>query len=294
LAQQVVNGLTTGVVYALVGIGFTIVWATARTMNFAYGVTYTLGAYLLVVVFGAIGSDTAVLLPLAAAFLVAILAGGAFGYLLERGVFRPLRHNETAPFFASLGVAIAIENVFGFVFGVHPLVLSIAGAREFVAIGPITVTLTQIAVLVAAVILMVALHILFTNTGIGRAMRATAWNRNTARLMGIRVNRVIALVFVLAGFIAAAAGGFVALFYGVVTPYMGTAVLVKGLAAAILGGFGHIPGAIAGGLLLGILEALGAGLVTGGNWQDVVAYAVLILVILLRPQGIFGERGVAA
>jgi branched-chain amino acid transport system permease protein len=291
-AQQLVNGLTTGVVYALMGMGFSMVWATARTMNFAYGVTFTLGAYVLAVTFTAFSGGDLSLPLLVAAFAVVALVGGALGYALDRGVFRPLRDNETAPFFASLGVAIALENVYGFVFGVHPLVLNVAGAREFLQIGPVTVTPTQLVVLGASISIMLGLHHLFNRTAEGRAMRAAAWDRNTARLMGINVNRVIALVFVVSSLIAASAGAFVAVFYGVVTPYMGSAVLVKGLAAAILGGFGNIPGAIVGGLLLGVLDASGAGLVTAGNWQDVVAYAVLIFVILVRPQGIFGERGV--
>lgn len=293
--QQLVNGLTSGVVYALMGMGFSIVWAAARTMNFAYGVMYTLGAYVLYMVFSAIASGGELtIFALIASFIIVAVAGAIVGYLLELGVFRPLRDNELAPFFCSFGVAIALENVLIFAFGARPVILNVPGSREFFTLGPVTISITQILILAASVAIMVALHLIVTRTRFGRAMRATSFDRGAARLMGINVNRVIAVVFIIAAIIAVWAGAFVGLFYGVVQPYMGSGVLVKGLAAAIFGGFGSIPGAIVGGLLIGVLESVGAGLTTSGNWQDVAAYVVLILVILLRPQGIFGEPGLQA
>lgn len=293
--QQVVNGLTSGVVYALMGMGFSIVWAAARTMNFAYGVTYTLGAYLLYVSFGALArGDSPSFVALVGAFATVGIAGAVVGYLLELGVFRPLRNVELAPFFCSLGVAIALENVLIFAFGARPTVFNVPGSREFFSVGPVTMTLTQVLILAASVAIMLTLHLIVTRTRFGRAMRATSFDRGAARLMGINVDRVIAVVFIIAAVIAVWAGAFVGLFYGVVQPYMGSAVLVKGLAAAILGGFGSVPGAIIGGLLIGVLESVGAGLTTSGNWQDVVAYVVLIAVIIVRPQGIFGEPGLQA
>jgi branched-chain amino acid transport system permease protein len=293
--QQIVNGLTSGVVYALMAMGFSLVWSTARTMNFAYGVTYALGAYaFFVIVRAGLSGEWGLVAVLAVAFVGVAGAGAVFGYLMDRAVFRPLRDNELAPFFASLGVAIALENVFGFLFGTRPLIVNIEGIREFFRIGPVTITLVQIVVIASSVLIMIALHVLLSRTRTGRAMRATSFDRRTARLMGIDVNRTIAIVFILAGVLAASAGAFVGMFYGVAQPYMGSAVLVKGLAAAVLGGFGSIPGAIVGGLLIGVMEAVGAGVTTSGNWQDVVAYVVLIGVILVRPQGIFGEPGLQA
>ena len=291
-AQQVVNGLTSGVVYALLGMGFSLVWSTTRSINFAYGVTFTFGAYLFYVVIQALDfGDQSVLLALVLSFGAVALAGALAGYLLELAIFRPLRGNVFAPFFAALGVAIAAETIFVLIFGAGMTVFAVSGTRDFYRLGPVTITTTQIIVIGASVAIMVGLHLFIQRTRSGRAMRATAFDRRASRLMGINVNNVAAAVFVVSTIIGVWAGAFVSLFYGVLQPYMGSSVLVKGLAAAILGGFGSIPGAIVGGLLIGLLEAGAAGLTTTGNWQDVVAYGVLILVIILRPQGIFGERG---
>jgi branched-chain amino acid transport system permease protein len=293
--QQLVNGLTLGVVYALIGMGFSMVWATARTMNFAYGATYTLGAYLLYVVLTRwLGTSSFSIAPLLLAFLVTGVVGVALGYGMDRAIFRPLRENELAPFFASLGVAIALENLFTVVFGGRPSTVTASASTAFYDIGSVRVTTAQLVVLGASLVLMAALQAVVSRTSLGRAMRATAWSRSTARLMGIDPDRIIAIVFIVATVLALWAGLFVALFYGTVTPYMGSEVLIKGLAAAILGGFGYLPGAIAGGLLVGLLEAGGAQLTTSGNWPDVMAYGVLILLILFRPQGMFSGKGVVA
>lgn len=288
--QQIANGLTTGVVYALIAMGFSLVWATARTMNFAYGVTYTVGAYALVNSFLLLFTDTGMSAgSLILALSVTAIFGAALGFLLELSVFRPLRHSELAPYFCSFGVAIALESTLGRLFGNRPLIFNLGGARDFFDIGSITITFTQVIVLTSAALIMLGLHLMLRYTMIGRAMRAIAWDREAAMLMGVKVNRILALVFVISSIIAAWAGAFVGLFYGIITPYMGGRILSKGLAAAIFGGFGSIPGSIIGGLLLGILEAVGSGLTTSGNWPDVVSFSGLILVILVRPQGIFGR-----
>jgi branched-chain amino acid transport system permease protein len=290
--QQVVNGLTLGVVYALIGMGFSMVWATARTMNFAYGVTYTLGAYTLYVALDVMFHDgDASVGLLFTVFALAAIIGVLMGWGLERIVFRPLRESEMAPFFASLGVAIIVENLLIISFGSRAQSLSVSATSSFVDVGSVRVTAAQIGVLVASVAIMAALQYTVSRTAFGRAMRATAWNRTTTRLMGVDPNRVIAMVFIVASVLALWSGVFVGLFYGSASPYMGTEVLVKGLAAAVLGGFGYLPGAIVGGLLVGLVEAMGAQLTTSGNWPDVMAYGVMILVILLRPQGLLTGKG---
>ncbi|MBI2873566.1 MAG: branched-chain amino acid ABC transporter permease [Firmicutes bacterium] len=290
--QQIVNGLTIGVVYALLGMGFSMVWATARTLNFATGAVYTTGSFLVfvVAVVLGVGGGTQVLPVLLAILALGMLLGVILGYLLDRGIFRPLRNVEMAPLFASMGVGIALENVYVFIFGPRPTVVQVSGARSFYQIGSASVTLTQIIILILSVLLMAALHMLLKRSAMGRAMRATAWDRTAAQLKGIDVNKVIALMFMIVASIGVVAGSFVGLFYGIMDPYMGLSVSIKGLAAAIFGGFGNIPGAIVGGLIIGILEAFGAAVTTSGNWQDVFAYAILILVIVFRPQGLFPER----
>jgi branched-chain amino acid transport system permease protein len=245
MLQQLVNGLTLGVVYALIGMGFSMVWATARTMNFAYGATYTLGAYLLYVVFSEwLGESTLSVGPLLLAFGVCAAVGVALGYGMERAIFRPLRENELAPFFASLGVALALENLFTVIFGGRPTTLTVSAATSFYDVGSVRFTAAQLIVLGTSLALVVALQAVVARTSLGRAMRATAWSRSTARLMGVDPDRIIAIVFVVAAVLAMWAGVFVGLFYGTMTPYMGSEVLIKGLAAAILGGFGFIPGEI--------------------------------------------------
>jgi branched-chain amino acid transport system permease protein len=292
MLQQLVNGLTVGVVYALVGMGFSMVWAAARTMNFAYGVMYTVGAYAFFVVFEKIlGASGLSVGALVLAFVLTAVVGAALGYGLERAIFRPLRENELAPFFASFGIAIALENVVSLVFGGDPTILDVSAGSYF-DLGQARITAAQLIILGISLVLMFGLQLVVSRTSLGRAMRATAWDRNTARLMGVEPDRVIAIVFTVAAVLALWAGVFVALFYGTLNPYMGSDVLVKGLAAAVLGGFGYLPGAIAGGILVGILEALGAQVTTTGNWPDVMAYGALVLVILLRPQGLLSGKGV--
>jgi branched-chain amino acid transport system permease protein len=290
--QQVVNGLTSGVIYALLGMGFSLVWATARTVNFAYGAVYALGAYVLYSVFRAAAADQDIAIQvLVAGFVGVAVVGAVLGYALEVGVFRRLRGNELTPFFASLGIAIAIESAIVLLFGSRSLVFVVSGTREFFEVGPVAVTMTQLVVIAASVTIMIVLHLLLMRTRLGRAMRATSFDAGAAQLMGISVNQVIAGIFIISTVIGAWTGAFVGLFYGRIDPYMGAAVLIKGLAAAILGGFGNIPGAIVGGLVIGLLQSVGASFATSGNWQDVIAYSILILVILIRPHGIFGERG---
>jgi branched-chain amino acid transport system permease protein len=290
--QQLVNGVTVGVVYALVGMGFSMVWAAARTMNFAHGVTYTIGAYAFYVVFSKIlGTSGLSIGALLLTLLVTGALGAVFGYGLDRAIFRPLRENELAPFFASFGLAIALENVVTLIFGGDPTILDVSAGSYF-DVGDARITAAQLIILGVSLALMFGLQLVVARTSLGRAMRATAWDRQTARLMGVDPDRVIAIVFMIAAVLAMWAGVFVALFYGTLNPYMGSDVLVKGLAAAVLGGFGYLPGAIAGGIFVGILEALGSQLTTTGNWPDVMAYGALVLVILLRPQGLLSGKGV--
>lgn len=292
MLQQLVNGLTIGVIYALIGMGFSMVWATARTMNFAYGAIYAVGAFSLVVVFSdVLGSSTLTVGALGAVLLVAAVVGVAVGYGLELAIFRPLRDSELAPFFASLGVAIVMESILVKIFGGQPTTVEVAAGAAY-RLGEAQVTAAQIVVLAGSVFLVAGLQTVVARTSLGRAMRATAFNRQTARLMGIDPDRIIATVFVTSAVLAMWAGVFVGLFYGTVTPYIGSDVLIKGLAAAVVGGFGYLPGAVVGGLMIGLLEAIGAELTTSGNWSDVIAYSVLILVIIVRPQGLVTGKGV--
>lgn len=290
MAQQLVNGLTIGVIYALIAMGFSMVWATARTLNFAYGGFYLAGAYTLYFALeGLFGSTQLSVAAVIAVFALTAVVGVAMGYAMERAVFRPLRESEMAPYLASFGVAIIIDNLVVLIFGGRSKALD--ASPSFVDVGSVRFTSAQVGVLIASVLIMIALQFVIAKTSTGRAMRATAWSRTTARLMGVNPNRIIAMVFMAAGVLAMWAGMFTGLFYGSIGPKMDHDVVIKGLAAAVVGGFGYLPGAIAGGLLIGAVEAVGAQYTTSGEWPDVIAYSALILMILVRPQGLFRHAG---
>jgi branched-chain amino acid transport system permease protein len=291
ILQQLANGLVIGVIYAIIGIGFSLVWVAARTMNFAYGVTYTLGAYAFYFVVSNFHLDSFSIVLIVVLIAITVILGLAIGYGSDRLIFRPLRGNAMAPMFATFGMAVVIESLLVILVGAGSLTVNVAGAQDFINLGPVTFTWIQVFLILASIAIMVVVHFWVRRTRTGRAMRAVAFDREAAELMGIRVNTVLIIVFIVASILAVWAGVAVALLYGVVSPYMGSAVLVKGLAAAIVGGFGSITGAVIGGLSIGVLEAVGASLSSSGNWQDVVAYGVLIVFVLVRPAGIFGRRG---
>ncbi|HXF57990.1 MAG TPA: branched-chain amino acid ABC transporter permease [Actinomycetota bacterium] len=291
--QHLINGLTIGAVYALIAVGFSLVWATLRSVNFAHGDLYMLGAYVALGIGNVVAASAGGWHP-ALAVLVILLAAAVTGLIvsvgIERAIFRPLRRApEAVPILATLGASILIQNVvflaFGSAFNSFPLSLprgpfTIAGARANVM---------QVAMVGLAVLVILGLHVFLGRTKLGTAMRATSWDREVAALMGVDVNRVIQVAFAIAGALAGAAGAFVGFYYGVITFFMGFLAAVKGFTAAVFGGFGNVRGALLGGLLLGVFEALAAGYVSG-RWKDAIAFVVLILIILVRPTGIIGER----
>ena len=299
LLQQLVNGLTLGSIYALVALGYTMVYGILGLINFAHGEVVMIGAL----------TALAVIKPLAAAGVpgpLAVLAGCVFsmlvcvclGLFIERVAYRPLRRApRLAPLITAIGVSMVLQQVamlsWGRMYHSFPQLLP-ATARE---LGGAQITDVQILIVIVATICMGGLQLLVNRTRLGRAMRATAENPQIAALMGVDANRIIALSFAIGSALAAIAGVMVSANYGIAHYNMGFILGLKAFTAAVLGGIGNLAGAMLGGVLLGLIEALGAGYIgdlTGGflgsDYQDVFAFFVLIGVLVLRPSGLMGEK----
>ena len=297
--QQIINGLTLGAVYAVVALGYTMVYGIIQLINFAHGEVVMIGAMVAFSVIGALAPSG---LPpgvvVLAATGCAIPACMLIGYAMERLAYRPLRGApRLAPLITAIGISIILQHVAMMIWSRNPLAFpQIIKAQSYDLAGA-TITSVQIAILGISVAMMAGLAALVYRTKLGTAMRATAQNPQIAGLMGVDANRVIAFTFVIGAALAAVAGVMVASYYGIAHYTMGSQLGLKAFCAAVLGGIGNIPGAMLGGVLLGLVEALGAGYigdltgnVFGSNYQDVFAFMVLIAVLVLRPSGLLGER----
>ena len=290
--QQVVNGLTVGSIYALVALGYTMVYGVLKMINFAHGDLFALGAYLALTLLGvttAASSGSGWLALLVVALAVA-LAVGAAGLAAERIAYRPLRHaGRLPPLVSALGVSVFLQNGIMLVWGARPRAFQHNLSLEAgLTLFGVRISAMQIIILVFALLLMVALYLFVQRTKVGAAMRAIAVDHETARLMGIDVTRIIQLVFFIGPALGGLAGMMVGLYYHQLNFTIGWSYGLKAFTAAILGGIGNIPGAMVGGLVLGLAEALAAGV--SGQWKDAIAFVVLILILVVRPTGLLGER----
>ena len=299
LLQQILNGLVLGSVYALVALGYTMVYGILQLINFAHGDVLMVGAMVGVTVVTLLAKTglpgpIVLLAGVAAAIPVCVL----LSLFVERVAYRPLRNApRLAPLITAIGVSIVIQTVAMIIWKPNPIVFPDLLPTDPVPVFGAILAPKQILILVVSALMMVALMLLVNRTRLGRAMRATAENPRIAGLMGVNANQVIAATFAIGATLAAVAGVLVALNYNIVQFSMGFIPGLKAFTAAVLGGIGNLAGAMIGGLLLGIIESLGAGYIgdlTGGllgsNYQDIFAFAVLILVLVLRPSGIMGER----
>jgi branched-chain amino acid transport system permease protein len=317
--QQLVNGLTAGSVYAVVALGYTMVYGIIQLINFAHGEVVMIGAMVAFTIINALAPSgmpplAVVLIGTSAAIPVCMLVG----YTMERLAYRPLRNApRLAPLITAIGVSIVLQHLAMVVWSRNVLAFpQIIKTQTYFFFGA-AITSVQIAIVLICVGLMAGLALLVYRTRLGTAMRATAQNPTVAALMGIDANRVIAATFVIGAGLGAVAGVLYGTYYGIAQYTMGSILGLKAFCAAVLGGIGNIPGAMLGGLLLGLLEALGAGyigdftdlcqygwlaphitaceggghfILFGSNYQDVFAFLVLILVLVLRPSGLLGER----
>lgn len=299
LLQQILNGLVLGSVYALIALGYTMVYGILQLINFAHGEVLMMGA---MVGLSAINALAPYALPgpllLVIAVLVAIPVCVVLAMLMERLAYRPLRNApRLSPLITAIGLSITLQTVAMIIWKPNPIVFPDLLPTEPIPIFGAVMAPKQLLILVVSAVMMGGLLMLVNRTKLGRAMRATAENRRIAQLMGVNSNRVISATFAIGAALAAVAGILVALNYNIAQFYMGFLPGLKAFTAAVLGGIGNLAGAVLGGLLLGLIESLGAGYIgqlTGGflgsHYQDIFAFAVLIIVLVFRPSGIMGER----
>ncbi|PCC97571.1 high-affinity branched-chain amino acid ABC transporter permease LivH [Halopseudomonas pelagia] len=293
--QQLLNGLTVGSTYALIAIGYTMVYGIIGMINFAHGEVYMIGSYIAFMAIAALALFGLEYLPLmiAGAFVISMIVTSAYGYSIERVAYRPLRGgNRLIPLISAIGMSIFLQNLVRLAQGSRDIAMPslVTGG---ISIGPdagFQASLSYMQMIIFAVTLatMTLLTLFITRSRMGRACRACAEDLKMTNLLGINTNGIIALTFVIGAALAAVAGVLLGMYYGVINPYIGFMAGLKAFTAAVLGGIGSIPGAVLGGLLLGVTEAITSGYFSS-EYKDVVAFSLLILILLFRPSGILGR-----
>ncbi len=283
--EQLLNGLTLGSTYALIALGYTMVYGIVQLINFAHGEIYMFGAFVGLFLVTSLGLNIFVALLGAMVFCMLL------GILVERIAYRPLRGKSSrlSALISAIGVSIFLSTLMALLRGPsttrYPEML---GQNTF-HLGGIEISSLQIIILLVSALLMVGLQLLIQKTRIGKAMRACSQDIDASSLMGINVNRVISFTFAIGSALAAAGGVMVGIYYNAVWPYMGTMAGLKAFSAAVLGGIGSIPGAMVGGLTLGVMEIMGVAYLSS-SYKDAIAFAILILVLIIRPQGLMGKK----
>ncbi len=290
---QLTNGLAVGGIYALIALGYTMVYGVLKLINFAHGDLFTIGAYLGLTLLASLGLTGYVGTAGGLLFLALMVMGlvGIIGILLDRAAYKPLRNSpRLSAVVSALGASIVFSNTIMLVYGPSPKVYpqGLLPTHVFYLFG-LPVPIMRIIILATSLFLMIGLYVFIQKTRTGTAIRAAAIDQGAARLMGINVDRVIMLVFFIGPALGGAAGLMVGLHYGQINFTMGWIYGLKAFTAAILGGIGNIPGAMVGGLLLGVIESMGAAYISNA-WKDAIAFFVLILILIVRPTGLLGER----
>jgi branched-chain amino acid transport system permease protein len=298
---QLVAGLTLGSLYALLALGYTMVYGILKLLNFAHGDVYMIGAYIGYFVLTALGGAAAPKVP--TGFLILFMFGAAMlgcavlGVVIERFAYRPLRRApRIAPLISALGVSFFLQQTAVLLFGpipkeYNPYALHGGELFNTVAVGNFRIQYVQIFVIVSAVVLMVALTVLVRRTTVGKAMRATSFDLEAASMMGIDVDRVIAFTFLVGSALAGAAGVMTGMAFGNIQPYMGFGAGLKAFTAAVVGGIGNIQGAMLGGMIIGVTEELTIGYLSSA-FQDLIVLSVLVVFMLFRPTGILGSPAI--
>lgn len=284
--QQLVNGLTLGSVYAVIAIGYTLVFGVLNIVNMAHGGIIMMGAYIGLLLVTVAGWG---LFP---ALIGAMVGGAILGYLLEVLALRPLRGKKgthLAPLISTIGVSIFLESAALLVFGPQTRAFP-TDYNQLMDFGLFKISEIQIISMGTAIVLMVLLTLLLNKTKIGKAVRATAENIETASLLGIHTRRIITFTVMLASALGAAAGVLIALSFNAIEPTMGTSMGFKGLAVLIMGGLGNVGGAMAGGFILGVAEVFSVAY-GASSFRDAVAFGLIILILFIRPQGLFAKAG---
>lgn len=303
LLQQLINGTSLGMVYAIFALGYTLIFSILGVINFAHSAVFTLGAYFTYMLMGLPWGFNGLLaqqrLPFGLPFVLALLGGGILaglvGVAVERLAFRPLRARSSDPLLSlvsSLGIAVALVNIIQYLVGAeaysYPSTLVLSGLPPSLNLGtpeaPLIIPTVRVIIIFASLIILVLLMLLINVTKTGKAMRAVAEDTTTASLLGINPDRLILITFFLSGFIGGIAGSLVGLSVTITGPYFGIAFGLKGLAVIVLGGLGNIPGAVIGGIVIGIAETFAP-----STFKDAVAFLILFIILLVRPQGLLGR-----
>jgi branched-chain amino acid transport system permease protein len=287
--QQLVNGISLGSIYALIALGYTMVYGVLRLINFAHGDVYMLGAYTGYYLSRKLKGDEQSLLGALVVMLGAMLTCAIIGVIIERFAYRPVRRAARLTLLiTAIGVSLFIENGAQLVFGPDPKFFPSLAPRADFIVGGVRLTSEQLTVIAVSVVLMLLLRFFILKTRTGKAMRAVSFNLDAAKLMGISTDKIIAITFALGSALAAAAGVLIGMQIPKIDPLMGIIYGLKAFVAAVLGGIGNVPGAVLGGLLIGTSEVMVVGYLSS-TFRDAIAFAILILVLLLRPQGILGR-----
>jgi len=290
--QQLINGLTLGGVYALIALGYTMVYGILELINFAHGEIYMLGAYLGIIFlafFTAIGlTSYSITLSLILTFVLSVIFCSSYGFAIEKIAYKPLRKApRLSPLISAIGVSIFLQNYVMITQGATDRVFPHLFEDTGFEISGTRVTYIQFFIIIVSAVLMMFLHLFIKKTRMGKAMRAVAQDKGMASLVGINVDTVISVTFVIGSGLAAVAGLMVATYYGLVNYSIGYIAGIKAFTAAVLGGIGSIPGAMFGGILLGLVESLSAGYISS-EYKDAYAFIILIIILLIKPSGLFG------
>lgn len=295
LTQQLFNGLSLGAIYALIAIGYTMVYGIIGMINFAHGEIYMIGAYVGLVTLSAIGVNSGLPLPLIILImlLIAIMVTGLYGYAIEKIAYAPVRNGpRLVPLISAIGMSIFLQNWVAIGQGARDMAVPalVTGSVQFTLGSEFTVTApySRIMIIIVTVVLMIALSLFIKHSRIGRASRACSQDIHMANLLGIDTNRIISFTFIIGAMLAAVGGVLIALAIGKLNPFIGFLAGIKAFTAAVLGGIGSIPGAMLGGVLLGLAETFSAAYISS-QYKDIVAFGLLVFILLFRPTGLLGK-----
>jgi len=294
LLQQIINGIALGAIYGLIAIGYTMVYGIIGMINFAHGEIFMIGAFISLITFLALGMLGVTYVPLALLIVLVAAVGftSVYGWTVERVAYRPLRKSfRLAPLISAIGMSIFLQNYVQLLQGARVKTMQPVVRGGFTLAGgvfPVQVSYLQLFIVALTILLMAGFSYLIAATPLGRAQRACEQDATMASLLGINVDRTISTTFVIGAALAAVAGMMVLMYYGVIDFFIGFEAGIKAFTAAVLGGIGSLPGAILGGLLIGLIEALWSGYFSV-EYKDVMVFVILVLVLIFRPSGLFGR-----
>ena len=282
--QQIINGLSLGAIYALIALGYTMVYGIIKLINFAHGDIYMIGAFIGLYCGRNLG------LSLIPTLLISMIGAAICGVVIEKVAYKPLRNSpKITLLITAIGVSLLLENGMRLIVGSTPQAFPKLLKNEVINLGALSIETSKILMLVVSIILVLLLQFIVFKTKIGKAMRAASYDIEAASLMGININNTISITFAIGSALAGAAGVLVSLAFTVVEPYMGMIPGLKAFIAAVLGGIGSIPGALVGGLLIGLTETLTKGYIST-ILSDAIVFGILILILLVKPSGLFGKK----